>query len=144
MDVVTMRLLALAGPSARVPPRYLPRDGDDRPRRPRERARGHRRAGSGPTAAVPPRDGAGHRRGRYVVWGALSLVMVGIGGAAFGMGGGTGGGGAQLPRVTPQLVEFDLQHAINAGDVPFAEPSGAPAADPAKTGKRTPVEATTP
>ena len=74
-------------------------------------------------------------------------------GGAFGMGGGNAGGTSQVPKVTPQLVEFDLQHAINAGDVPFAAPTGSPgtpgtpgppAVPAVKTRSKIPVEATTP
>ena len=32
------------------------------------------------------------------------------------------GGGGAGPEVTPQLEVFDAQHAIAAGDVPFADP----------------------
>jgi len=87
------------------------------------------------------------------VWGAVSLVVVGIGSAAFGMGGGAGSAGGRAPNITPQLVEFDLQHAINAGDVPFADPSEStptpstpkkPTKAPGKDRSRIPVGATTP
>jgi anti-sigma factor RsiW len=73
------------------------------------------------------------RRGRYVLWTTVSLVVVGIGTAAFGMGGGTGATG---PRITPQLEVFDIQHAITSGDVPFDDPADVPA--------RVPVVAATP
>jgi anti-sigma factor RsiW len=94
-------------------------------------------AAAGPRAVVRVR-----RRARYVVWGALSLVVVGIGSAAFGMGG-SGAAGGQMPKVTPQLVEFDLQHAINAGDVPDAV-IPTPAELPGKAWSQVSVEATTP
>jgi anti-sigma factor RsiW len=73
------------------------------------------------------------RRGRYVLWTTVSLVVVGIGTAAFGMGGSTG---ATEPRITPQLEVFDIQHAITSGDVPFD--------DPADVSARVPVVAATP
>jgi anti-sigma factor RsiW len=147
VDELTSRLLALAGSSAPVPARYLRREPAARPRRTREHALGTRRT----PASAPPGRTTARRRGRYAVWGALSLVVVGIGTAAFGMGG-SGAAGSQVPKVTPQqLVEFDQQHAINAGDVPFAEPAGtagAPAASPAempgKSRTKVAVEATTP
>jgi hypothetical protein len=64
---------------------------------------------------------ARRRRGRYAMWGAMSLVVVGVGAAAFGMGGTPSG---NEPQITPQQLEvFDLQHAITSGDVPFADPS---------------------
>lgn len=68
-----------------------------------------------------------------MLWSALSLVVVGIGTAAFGMGGSPGPAG---PQITPQLEVYDLQHAINSGDVPFV--------DPADVSARVPVVAATP
>ena len=76
---------------------------------------------------------SGRRRGRYMLWGMVSLVVVGVGSAAFGMGGGAGSTG---PQITPQLEVFDIQHAITSGDVPFA--------DPADVSTRIPVVAATP
>jgi anti-sigma factor RsiW len=73
------------------------------------------------------------RRGRYVLWSTVSLVIVGIGTAAFGMGGSSGPTG---PQITPQLEVFDVQHAITSGDVPFD--------DPADVSARIPVVAATP
>ena len=64
---------------------------------------------------------ARRRRGRYVIWSAMSIVVVGVGAAAFGMGGSSSGGNE--PQITPQLEVFDMQHAITSGDVPFADPS---------------------
>src|SRR5579863_5188140 len=86
-DDITRRLLAMPGPASqgsRVPARSLERD-------------------------VPPqrRRLAGRRRGRYVLWSTLSLVVVGVGTAAFGMGGSSSPG----PQITPQLEVFDVQHA---------------------------------
>jgi hypothetical protein len=49
------------------------------------------------------------------------------------MGGGTS---SPVPRVTPQLEVFDVQHAIVSGNVPFADPADVPA--------RVPVGAATP
>ena len=63
---------------------------------------------------------ARRRRGRYAMWGAMSLVVVGVGAAAFGMGGSPSG---NEPQITPQLEVFDVQHAITSGDVPFADPA---------------------
>ena len=51
----------------------------------------------------------------------MSIVVVGVGAAAFGMGGSSSG--SNEPQITPQLEVFDLQHAITSGDVPFADPS---------------------
>ena len=125
-DQITTRLLAMGtgpGPGAPVP---APRAGSDFGdpgdlcgRRPRRLRAAGRRAGAGPYAprARGRRADRRQRRGRYVLWTTLSLVLVGIGTASFGMGGGGAG-----PEVTPQLEVFDAQHAITAGDVPFADP----------------------
>jgi anti-sigma factor RsiW len=86
-----------------------------------------------PYSAAPSRRLPDRRRGRYVLWTTLSLVVVGVGTAAFGMGGNSGSTG---PQITPQLEVFDIQHAITSGDVPFA--------DPADISTRVPVVATTP
>ena len=105
-DAVTSRLLAMIGP-----------DGPGAPAAP----------GSGAGGAVTARPlqrqpgrRARRRRGRYAMWGAMSLVVVGVGAAAFGMGGGSS---ANEPQITPQLEVYDLQHAISSGDVPFADPA---------------------
>jgi anti-sigma factor RsiW len=127
---ITSRLLAMisqAGPADPVP---APRLGRVRGKR----GRSHRRGMADPY--TPPLAGRsiGRRRGRYVLWSAVSLVVVGIGTAAFGMGGSdpspTG------PQITPQLEVFDIQHAITSGLVPFA--------DPADVSARVPVGAATP
>jgi anti-sigma factor RsiW len=105
-DDMTRRLLAMAPPAARgarVPARSL---GRDRP---------------------PPRRLVG-RRSRYVLWSTLSLIVVGVGTAAFGMGG--GGASSQGPQITPQLEVFDVQHALYSGDVPYAEPADVSTAVP--------------
>jgi len=65
------------------------------------------------------------RRPRYVLWSAVSLVVVGIGTAAFSMGGGTSG--EPGPKITPQLEMFSIEHALTFGDVPFPEPTQVPA-----------------
>jgi anti-sigma factor RsiW len=137
-DQITGRLLAMAAKAsldAQLPRQRKGGDPGDpgdpgapgglgglRPRR--LRAMG-RRAGTGPhtergrTAARP------RRRGRYVLWTTLSLVVVGIG-TAFGLGGGSSPG----PKVTPQLEVFDAQHAVTSGDVPFASPEERPSRVP--------------
>ncbi len=69
----------------------------------------------------------GRRHGRYVLWGAVSLV-VGIGGAAFGIGGGSGG---SQPRITPPVQVFDVEHALTSGDVPFPNPADSTSRGPA-------------
>lgn len=101
-DGMTARLLAMAGEQA-VPAGPVPA----------------RRLALAPGA--PRRRRRFRRRGRYTLWGTVSLVVVGVGSAAFSMGGGSPG-----PRITPPVEVFDVQHAITSGDVPFAEP-GEPA-----------------
>jgi len=108
-DELTRRLLKDAGPGGPVPSRQ------DR----REQYRRDR--GKGPRDKRPRgRDGWGdggepRSRARYVVWSAVSLFVVGIGAAAFSMG---GGGGAPAPQITPQLEMFSVEHAIVSGTVP--------------------------
>jgi anti-sigma factor RsiW len=93
----------------------------------------------GPVTARPlsrqPGRRARRRRGRYVMWGAMSIVVVGVGAAAFGMGGSSSG--SNEPQITPQLEVFDLQHAITSGDAPFAVPSSTRLPTPPKASKRT-------
>jgi anti-sigma factor RsiW len=123
-DEITQRLLAMAGqvgsegpagPADPEPPRHT---GGELGRR---------------HLAHPSRRRHVGRRGRYVLWSSVSLVVVGIGTAAFGLGGSPGSTG---PQITPQLEVFDIQHAITSGDVPFA--------DPADVAARVPVGAATP
>jgi anti-sigma factor RsiW len=98
---------------------------------------------NGPVSARPlsrrPGRRARRRRGRYVMWSAMSIVVVGVGAAAFGMGGGSSAGGNE-PQITPQLEVFDMQHAITSGDIPFADPSNTPAKPAARASKRTLVK----
>jgi anti-sigma factor RsiW len=113
---LTGRLLAMTPPAGGVPLRSLTREYDDYERHLRRRLA---RRPAGRDRALPMRPPS-RRRGRYVLWGTLSLVVVGVGTAAFGMG---GGGGATGPQIKPQLEVFDVQHAITAGDVPFSSPT---------------------
>jgi anti-sigma factor RsiW len=105
-DELTRRLLREAGPGGPVPSRQ------DR----REQYRRDR--GKGPRDKRPRGRGDGDEqrsRARYVVWSAVSLFVVGIGAAAFSMG---GGGAAPAPKITPQLEMFSVEHAIVSGTVP--------------------------
>ena len=133
----TERLLAmagtaeLAGPDGRAP---VKRAGRERGGRRMIRARAvSRRGGADPYSAPPSPRPVRRRRVRYMLWSTLSLVVVGVGGAAFGMG---GGGSPPGPKITPQLEVFDLRHAITSGDIPFP--------DPAVVSSRVPVGAATP
>jgi anti-sigma factor RsiW len=131
---ITSRLLAMNGEGAYpggtpVQARRLGREPG--PRR-RVRPPGERPV-AGRYAALPPERLPGRRRGRYVLWSTLSLVLVGIGTAAFGLGGNSASPG---PQITPQLEVYDLQHAITSGDVPFDDQSD--------VSTRVPVVAATP
>jgi anti-sigma factor RsiW len=109
---MTRRLIAMTGPGGPLPPRRRllrlapsPRAADRR-----ETRRETRRPG--------PR---GPVRRRYLVFGAMSLV-VGLSTAAF-----TAGGGGQAtpgPRITPPVEMYSVEHAITTGEVPFTGPSG--------------------
>jgi hypothetical protein len=114
-DALTRRLLAMAGPGGPVPSRRFRR----------EQFRRERHSQPGGRPPQPPR--VLRRRGRYVLWGAVSLVVVGIGTAAFSMGGGASDPG---PKITPPVEMFSLEHAIQTGDIPFPEPTQAPTARP--------------
>jgi len=95
---------------------------------------------TGPGGPLPPPAGPGTRRPgprrrvrrRYLMLGTVSLV-VGLGAAAFTVGG--GGPAAPGPRVTPPVEMYVVEHAITTGEIPFAGPSvktspGAPASGP--------------
>jgi anti-sigma factor RsiW len=116
-DAVTGRLLAMAGPGT------LGGSGVPLTARPLHRQPGRR---------------VRRRRGRYAMWSAMSLVVVGVGAAAFGMGGTSSG---NEPQITPQVEVFDVQHAITSGDVPFADPAQTRAKGQAKTTVKAPVNA---
>jgi hypothetical protein len=135
-DDITGRLLAmagLAGPGVPVPPQGQDGERDGRGEQPRRLRAVGSDAGTGPHRGSVPRGLADRRRrrGRYVLWTTLSLVVVGVGTASFGMG-----GSGTAPKITPQLEVFDAQHAVTAGDVPFA--------DPAERSARIPVAAARP
>jgi len=116
------------GPAAPVRARRLGRESSQR-RRVRAAAE---RSMADPYSAPPSGRLTSRRRGRYVLWSTLSLV-VGIGTAAFGMGGSAASPG---PQITPQLEVYDIQHAITSGDVPFDDRTDVSA--------RVPVVAATP
>lgn len=139
-EELTRRLLAMAGPGGPVPSRSFRRE---QARRKRREQRG-RRPGSGPggpsapggrtrewAARYPHADAdpyavralrAPRHRGRYMVWSAVSLVVVGVGTAAFTMGGGSPQPGPKVP-LQQELQMFGLEHAITSGDVLFPGPT---------------------
>src|ERR1700733_7512067 len=106
---MTSRLIAMTGPGGPQPPRRGLLRG----------ASGPRPAGRGTLGPGMPRPRRARRR-RYLVIGAMSLV-VGLGTAAFTAGG--GGEGAPGPKITPQVELYGVEHAINTGGLPFTGPS---------------------
>jgi Putative zinc-finger len=120
---MTSRLLAMVGPGCPGVPGAPGAPAGLVTARPLERRPGRR---------------ARRRHGRYAMWGAMSLVVVGVGAAAFGMGGSPSG---NEPQITPQLEVFDVQHAITSGDVPFADPASTRPKGSAKAIVKGPVSA---
>jgi anti-sigma factor RsiW len=58
-------------------------------------------------------------RGRYLIAGAATLAMLGVGAVSFAAG-------AQpdpLPPVTPALEQFAVDHALTSGDVSITDPT---------------------
>jgi anti-sigma factor RsiW len=108
---MTRRLIAMTGPGGPLPPRHrlLRLAPDPRPAGQRKTRRETRRPG--------PR---GPVRRRYLVLGAMSLV-VGLSTAAFTAGG--GGEATPGPRITPPVEMYSVEHAITTGEVPFTGPS---------------------
>ena len=126
-DALTGRLLAMAGPDVPGFPDGPdgPDDPDDPvpPQRPRREQDGPgRSADRRPPRGRNPDRGTRRSRGRYVLWGAISLFVVGVGTAAFTMGG-AGGSASPGPKITPQLEMFSVEHAMISGDVPFPDPT---------------------
>jgi anti-sigma factor RsiW len=126
---MTRRLIAMTGPGGPLPRRrrllrVVPA------RRP---AAGPTLSGPAPSAPAPsapaPSAPAGRRprparRRRYLVLGTVSLV-VGLGTAAFAVGG--GGDASPGPRITPPVEMYSVEHAITTGEVPFPGPTAQPA-----------------
>jgi len=85
------------------------------------------------------------RRRTRVIWGALSLMVVGIGAVAFAVGGG-GSAPSEQQVITPQFEVFDAHNALTTGEVPFSRPPDLtgealqPAEPPQLLGKRHPLE----
>jgi anti-sigma factor RsiW len=118
-EALTQRLLAMAGPGGPVPSR--------KERRAQFRSSKREQRTGQPHDGRPP-GAPRRRRGRYMIFSAVTIVFVGIGTAAFSMGGGNGAGPG--PNITPQLEMFSVEHAITSGDVPFPDPTQAPTARP--------------
>jgi hypothetical protein len=106
------------------------RPGGARSSRPQQSGLGHPQRLVYPRLALPAEKGQRLRardgrprlrtRGWHLIWGAVSLVVVGIGAAAFSIGGGTAA--TPGPKVTPPVEMFSVEHAITSGDVPIPDP----------------------
>jgi anti-sigma factor RsiW len=74
-----------------------------------------------PFARPAGADGARlrHRRAPYVVAGVFSVLVAGIGGASFLVGGEAAPG----PHVTPPADMFTVEHSVTTGEVPFTDPT---------------------
>lgn len=117
-DALMRRLHALGEPGDPLPPplRRLPgqarppavaRPRDTRPARTRPRR----------AAAVPRRV----PRGRYLAASAAAFAVLGLGSVAFAAGSEPG----SVPRVTPSVEQFAVEHALTSGDIPLTDPRAA-------------------
>jgi anti-sigma factor RsiW len=106
---MTRRLIAITGPGGPLPPR-----------RRRMRLAPGPRPPSGRDTRGP---GSRHRVRRYLVLGAMSLVL-GLGAVAFSVGG--EGQATPGPRITPPVEMYVVEHAITTGEIPFTGPSAKP------------------
>jgi anti-sigma factor RsiW len=79
---------------------------------------GNTRGNSGPGGPRTSRRPRLTRRRRYLMLGTVSIVM-GLGTAAFSIGGGDAAPG---PRIIPQVELYSEEHAITTGGVPFDGP----------------------
>jgi anti-sigma factor RsiW len=75
--------------------------------------------GRGSTAGPQIRP-PGRRRAPYLVAGAFSALILGVGGVSFLAGGGQDSPG---PRITPPVGMFTVEHSVTTGDVPFLVPA---------------------
>jgi anti-sigma factor RsiW len=127
---MTRRLIAMTGPGGPMPPRrrllrVVPG------RRPAAGPAASRPESGPPLKAVTPlKPRPSGRRRRYLVLGTVSLV-VGLGTAAFTVGG--GGDAATGPKITPPVKMYSVEHAITTGEVPFPGPTAEPASAPSSS-----------
>jgi anti-sigma factor RsiW len=71
------------------------------------------------------------RRRTRVIWGAVSLMVMGIGTAAFAVGG--SGSPPSERQITPQFEVFDVRNALTTGEVPGTADVAAETPQPAET-----------
>lgn len=112
--VLSARLLALDRSARPGRPRYP---------RPDYLVRGRLRRGPGRQT----------RRRTRVIWGAVSLMVVGIGAAAFAVGGG-GSAPSERQVITPQFEVYDVHNAMTSGEVPFTGPADSVSESPQPPG----------
>jgi anti-sigma factor RsiW len=109
------RLVALAEPGEPVPVRPGPSSRQPSPvmrMYPEPAAPFRRPAGAGSRAR--------HRRAPYVVAGVFAVLVAGVGGASFLVGGGEPAPG---PHVTPPAGMFTVEHSVTTGEVPVTNPA---------------------
>jgi anti-sigma factor RsiW len=113
------RLKAMGEPGDPLPPaiRCLPGQSRTPAAAKLTRPRDTRPAGASRRAA----GGRRLPRGRYLVAGAATLAVLGIGSAAF-----AAGSDPRAPRVSPSVEQFAVEHALTSGDVPLTDPRPAP------------------
>jgi anti-sigma factor RsiW len=114
------RLQAMGEPGDPLPPAVRRLPGESRgpsAGRPATRPRDTRPAGRARRAAARRRL----PRGRYLLAGAATLAVLGIGSAAFA----AGSDPRSLPRVAPSVEQFAVEHALTSGDVPLTDPKPA-------------------
>ncbi len=114
-DALLQRLQAMGEPGGPLPPRPARLPGESRRpavARPRDtRPRG--RSSRSERRRMP--------RARYLVAGAATLAVLGVGSAAFA----AGSEPRSLPRVAPAVEQFAVEHALTSGDVPLTDPQPA-------------------
>jgi anti-sigma factor RsiW len=113
------RLRAMGEPGEPLPPEIRRFPGQSRVRaaaRIATRPRDTRSPGGHPRRAATARRRL--PRGRYLLAGAATLAVLGIGSAAFA----AGSEPRSLPRVAPSVEQFAVEHALTSGDVPLTAP----------------------
>ena len=113
-DRLLRGLRAMGEPGGPVPPPVPRMPGESR--RPAVARPRDTRPSGGPSR----RSSARRRmpRGRYLLAGAATLAVLGIGSAAFA----AGSEPRSLPRVTPSVEQFAVEHALTSGDIPLTAP----------------------
>lgn len=113
-DALLERLQAMGEPGGPVPPAIRSMPGQGRTHAPTKLTRPRDTRPAARRAAASPRR---MPRGRYLVVGAATLAVLGIGSAAF-----AAGSDPRAPRVSPSIEQFAVEHALTSGDVPLTDP----------------------